>query len=238
MGAAVDPEDIPEVDEGTDFDALAKIERIPPQRYQTEMTRIKRAKQAERARLFDVNPTAPTPPKRSGLTASQFRDLVEEQRQATRQRVLGMDLDDLLVEAYDQFQKHKWRYDAFERTMREVQDFDRKNQRPPSLHTAHLNSMREEEKWGTEILLRVVFPLLQERGKQKALTGPKQAATPALLDQLQGNGPRPADDEQPEDGMDDSLMRAARGSVAFMEEEEVEAAWEEPQRGRVPGVPR
>lgn len=233
------PDEIPEVDEGTDFDALAKIDRIPPQRYESEMRRLKKQKQAERARLFDVNPSAPTPPKRSGMTGSEFAELVKEQREIARQRVLKMGIDDLLVEAYDQFQKHKWRYEAFERTMREAQAFDRNNARPPSLYTAHLNSMREEEKWGTEVLLRVVFPLLQERGKQKALDNPRSPRASGLMEQLAGNGPRPELALPESTSLDDSLLRAARGTVSFMDEEEADEAIEEQvPRGRVPGVSR
>ncbi len=239
MGAVDDVPEIPEADELPDFEALAKVERVPAKRYQSEMKRLRRQRQAERARLFDPVRNAPKPPKRSGMTSSEFAALVAEQRESIREYVLSLSLDDILVEAYDQLQKHRWRYEEYEKNLREAQAWDRSQNRPPGLHTAHLNAMREEEKWGTEMLLRVIFPIMQERGKQKSLPGARVMQRDGLEAQLAGNlvEERPALPEG-DDLQDDALSRAARGPVAFMDEEEVEEQWPEEKAARVPGVPR
>jgi|GEM_PF-4026244 len=236
-----DVDEIPEVEgDLPDFSTLEKVgKRSRGSRYEQEMRRLKNERAAEKSRLFDPVSGKPRPPRTSGMTVGEFAALVAERRDEVRESVLGLSLDDLLVEAYDQYQKHKWRYQRYEQRMAAQDRYETERGRPPQLNTMHLNSMREEEKWGTEVLLRVLFPIIQEREKQRALPAANGRSSSFLEEQLAGN-PRP----QPElpsglDDQDDALLRAARGNTAFMEEEEAEIRWAAEQMpDRIPGVPR
>ena len=230
--------DVPEIDDLPAFSALGNIEKVPPGRYAAEMRRVKTARAAEKARLFAPAAKSVVPPRMSGMTAGEFAQLVQSRREAVREEVLNLSIEDLLVEAYDQYQKHKWRYRRYEQRMGEQDRFERDHGRSPSLNTMHLNSMREEEKWGTEVLLRVLFPIIQERDKQKALPAAKSRSSSFLEEQLAGNVPALPSAPTNGDEQDDALMRAARGTTAFMEEEEVQERWVDQRPARVPGVPR